>query len=613
MKYLSKTVWPAALAVAASALFLAGCGGGSSIAQPKPLAELDAPAYHMQVIWHRNSGEGSGKFESGFVPATGGGLVYTANGDGEVAAFRLENGKRVWHENTDHQFVAGPGLAGDTLLIGTRNGDVVAVSAANGKTLWQTNLASEVLSAPSAAGDIAVARTVDGRVAALDLATGERLWTIESNVPNLTLRGTATPVIVETTDDTEFKVTPDQLRDAINDRTRIFILNSPSNPTGSVYTPEEIRALGDVCVEKGVLIMSDDIYEKLIYGDTKFQSVAACSPEHQEHTIIVHGLAKAYSMTGWRIGYCIAHPDLINKIAEFQSHQTGNPTSISQKAALFALGTGPELIAEMKQEYEKRRDFVLPALQAIDGISCVRPDGAFYLFPNVSECMRKTGIGTSEEFAKFLIQEARVAKDGKGSPLSATSNGKSIGPELGFGHVLGTFHGEQVLLIKTAQGNRSLGFDFRPPSSGRTDPGNEFESAEYRLMVEGVRKTLDNIAKVVPGYKGQGYEIAGFVWFQGHKDSFTEALIVNYEKNLTNLINDVRKEFKKPKLPAVVATIGFGGHNMAEKFLRIHKAQMAVGDPKKHPEYAGNVASVDTRDFWREVDESPTNQDWGLN
>jgi aspartate aminotransferase len=100
---------------------------------------------------------------------------------------------------------------------------------------------------------------------------------------------------------------------------------------------------------------------------------------------------------------------LIKKIAEFQSHQTGNPTSISQKAALFALGTGPELIAEMKQEYEKRRNFVLPALQAIDGISCVRPDGAFYLFPNVSECMRKTGIGTSEEFAKFLIQEARVA------------------------------------------------------------------------------------------------------------------------------------------------------------------------------------------------------------
>jgi len=211
------------------------------------------------------------------------------------------------------------------------------------------------------------------------------------------------------------------------------------------------------------------------------------------------------------------------------------------------------------------------------------------------------------------FQEARLTKDGRGSLLSATSNGKSIGPELGFGHVLGTFHDEQVLLIKTAQGNRSLGFDFRPPSSGRTDPDNKFESAEYKLMVEGVRKTLANIDKVVPGYKDQGYEIAGFVWFQGHKDSFSEVLIEEYEKHLVNLINDVRREFKTPKLPAVVATVGFGGHNMQEKFLRILKAQMAVGDAKKHPEYAGYVASVDTRDFWREVDESPTNQDYHYN
>jgi hypothetical protein len=165
-------------------------------------------------------------------------------------------------------------------------------------------------------------------------------------------------------------------------------------------------------------------------------------------------------------------------------------------------------------------------------------------------------------------------------------------------------------LIKTAMGNRALGFDFRPPSSGRTDPDSKWESLEYNLMVEGVRKTLDKIDEVVPDYKEQGYEIAGFVWFQGHKDSFSEELIENYEKNLANLINDVRKEFKKPKLPAVVATIGFGGHNMAEKFLRIHRAQMAVADDKRHPEYAGNVASVDTRDFWREVDESPTNQDY---
>lgn len=211
------------------------------------------------------------------------------------------------------------------------------------------------------------------------------------------------------------------------------------------------------------------------------------------------------------------------------------------------------------------------------------------------------------------FQEARVAEEGRGCPLTATSNGKTIGPELCFGYVLGEFHDEQVLLIKTAMGNRSLGFDFRPPSSGRTDPDSKWESLEYKLMVEGVRKTLDNIENVVPGYKGQGYEIAGFVWWQGHKDSFSPETIADYEKNLVNMIEDVRKEFDVPKLPVVVASVGFHGHNMAEKFLDILKAQMAVGDSTKHPEYAGTVASVDTRDFWREVDESPTNQDYHYN
>ena len=209
------------------------------------------------------------------------------------------------------------------------------------------------------------------------------------------------------------------------------------------------------------------------------------------------------------------------------------------------------------------------------------------------------------------FQEARIAKEGRGCPLSATSNGRSIGPELGFGHVMGVFHDEQVLLIKTAMGNRALGFDFRPPSSGRTDPNNKWESLEYKLMVDGVRKTLDGIDKVVPGYKGQGYEIAGFVWWQGHKDGGSPQ--AEYEKHLVNLINDVRKEFKTPKMAAVIATVGFGGHNMGDKYLPILKAQMAVGDPKKHPEFAGTVASVDIRDFWREVDESPRSQDYHYN
>jgi len=209
-------------------------------------------------------------------------------------------------------------------------------------------------------------------------------------------------------------------------------------------------------------------------------------------------------------------------------------------------------------------------------------------------------------------QDARISF--KGSPLSPTSNGgKTIGPELGLGHVLGTYHDEQVLLIKTAMGNRALGYDFRPPSSGRNDPESKWESLEYKLMVEGVRKTLNDIEKILPGYKGQGYEIAGFVWWQGHKDSFVPGLIDEYEQNLVNLIKDVRKEFDVPRMPVVIATVGFGGHNMSEKFLRILKAQMAVADPKKHPEFAGTVATVDIRDFWREVDESPAGQDYHYN
>jgi len=170
-----------------------------------------------------------------------------------------------------------------------------------------------------------------------------------------------------------------------------------------------------------------------------------------------------------------------------------------------------------------------------------------------------------------------------------------------------------VLLIKIAMGNRALGFDFRPPSSGRKAPDNKWESLEYRLMVEGVRKALGQIAKIVPGYRGQGYEIAGFVWWQGHKDGFSPELIAEYEQNLVNLIHDVRKEFKTPRMPAVIATVGFGGHQMGDNYLKILEAQMAVGDPKKHPELAGTVASVDTRGFWREVDESPVAQGYHYN
>jgi alpha-galactosidase len=211
--------------------------------------------------------------------------------------------------------------------------------------------------------------------------------------------------------------------------------------------------------------------------------------------------------------------------------------------------------------------------------------------------------------------DPRLFPDRASSPLSATSNnGGTIGPELGFGSVMGTFYDEQVLLIKTAIGNRSLNWDFRPPSSGKTDREGaaQWEGLEYRLMVEGVHKSLEQIDKIVPGYAGQGYEIAGFGWFQGHKDK--DSTKEEYEKHLVNLIGDLRKEFKAPKMPAVVATVGFNGYRLAEgPWKGVWEAQMAVGDPKQHPELAGSVASVDTRDFWREVEESPRGQDYHYN
>lgn len=203
----------------------------------------------------------------------------------------------------------------------------------------------------------------------------------------------------------------------------------------------------------------------------------------------------------------------------------------------------------------------------------------------------------------------------KGGPLTV---GKGIGPELQFGHVMGHYHDEQVLVIKTAMGNRALAWDFRPPSSGKLpdipEDLKKWEGLEYRLMVEGVRKTLDNIATILPNYKGQGYEIAGFGWFQGHKDGGKQEWTDKYESNLVNLIKDVRAEFKVPKLPVVVATVAFGGREMKGRYLQILEAQMAVsGEKGKYPEFAGNVLSVDTRDFWRSVEESPSNQGYHYN
>jgi aspartate aminotransferase len=226
--------------------------------------------------------------------------------------------------------------------------------------------------------------------------------------PEMVKLAGAKPVVLTTTDKTEFKVTPEQLRAAITPNTRLFVLNTPSNPTGSVYTPEEIKALGDICVEKGVLIMSDEIYEHLLYDDAKHQSVASFSPAHLEHTIIVHGFAKAWSMTGWRLGFLAAPEPIAKAIDAVQSHSTSNPTSFAQKGAVAALTGSQAHLPVWLAEYAKRRSVAHAKLNSMPGITCVNSKGAFYLFPNISG----TGLKSAEFCAKLLEQEKVAAVPG---------------------------------------------------------------------------------------------------------------------------------------------------------------------------------------------------------
>ena len=222
--------------------------------------------------------------------------------------------------------------------------------------------------------------------------------------PEMVKLAGATPVILPTSDQTEFKVTPGRLRDAITPRTRLFILNSPSNPTGSVYTPDEVKALGDICVETGVLIMSDEIYEHLLYDGAKHKSVASFSQAHYDHTIVVHGFAKAWSMTGWRLGFLAAPEPIAKAIDAVQSHSTSNATSFAQKGAVAALTGSQEHLKTWVPEYDRRRKFAWQKFNAMPGVSCVNSQGAFYLFPNISQLGLK-----SADFCARLLEQEKVA------------------------------------------------------------------------------------------------------------------------------------------------------------------------------------------------------------
>jgi len=226
--------------------------------------------------------------------------------------------------------------------------------------------------------------------------------------PEMVKLAGAKPVIVPTTDATEFKITPDQLRAAITPRTRLFVLNSPSNPTGSLYAPDELKALGDICVERDVLILSDEIYEKLVYDGAQHASVASFSPAHYAHTIVTHGFAKAYSMTGWRLGFMAAPEPVAKAVDAIQSHSTSNPTSFAQKGAVAALNGPQDHLNSWLAEYSKRRGYAHQRLSSMPGITCVNAKGAFYLFPNIS----RLGLKSTEFCARLLEQEKVAAVPG---------------------------------------------------------------------------------------------------------------------------------------------------------------------------------------------------------
>ncbi|OKO95098.1 pyridoxal phosphate-dependent aminotransferase [Geobacillus proteiniphilus] len=217
------------------------------------------------------------------------------------------------------------------------------------------------------------------------------------------------PVYVEGLEENGFKMTPEQLKAAITPRTKAVILNSPSNPTGMIYTAEELKALGEVCLAHDVLIVSDEIYEKLIYGGAKHVSIAELSPELKAQTVIINGVSKSHSMTGWRIGYAAGPKDIIQAMTDLASHSTSNPTSIAQYAAIAAYSGPQEPVEQMRQAFEERLNIIYDKLVEIPGFTCVKPQGAFYLFPNARKAADMAGCRTVDEFVAALLEEAKVA------------------------------------------------------------------------------------------------------------------------------------------------------------------------------------------------------------
>jgi aspartate aminotransferase len=223
----------------------------------------------------------------------------------------------------------------------------------------------------------------------------------------------ATPVFVNTTEESGFKIGPEKLRKAINKKTRALILNSPCNPTGAVYKRDEIYSLAEVLETADIVVVSDEIYEKILYGDTEHVSIASYSEAMKEKSVVINGMSKAYSMTGWRIGYAAGPPEIIGAVNKLQGHTAGNPTSISQWASVTGLQEGSDFVGAWVDEFRNRRDYIVGALNDLDGITCTTPDGAFYVFPNVSRLIgrtfKKKKIENDVDLAHYLLEEGHIA------------------------------------------------------------------------------------------------------------------------------------------------------------------------------------------------------------
>lgn len=221
------------------------------------------------------------------------------------------------------------------------------------------------------------------------------------------------PVVVTAGENQNFKITAEQLEAAITEKTKAVMINNPSNPTGAIYTKEELQALADVCVRHDLFIIADEIYDKLIYDGASFTSIPTLGEDVKAHTILINGVSKTYSMTGWRVGYAVAEKPVASAMSSYASHSTGAPAAMAQYAAQEALEGPQDEVEAMRKVFEERRNYLVSRMNALDGVSCLTPNGAFYVMMNLEQLFGKTidgeVIATADDFARLFLEKSMVA------------------------------------------------------------------------------------------------------------------------------------------------------------------------------------------------------------